>query len=145
MLCNTRPSRQRQRQRQRGFTLLEMLAVIVLLAIVASVVVRQIGGGMEKGKFDAGKTQLSTLGMKVDAYELDVGTLPASLDDLLHKPASAEGWHGPYAKPSDLKDPFGHSFGYRNPGEHGRYDLVFYGQDGKPGGDGYKGDVGNWQ
>lgn len=141
MLCNTSP----RRFRQRGFTLLEMLAVIVLLAIVASVVVRQIGGGMEKGKFGAGKTQLATLGMKVDAYELDVGTLPNSLDALLNKPDGTTGWHGPYAKPSDLKDPFGHSFGYLNPGKHGRYDLVFYGQDGKPGGDGYKADVGNWQ
>ncbi|MDP0919679.1 type II secretion system protein GspG, partial [Klebsiella pneumoniae] len=50
-----------------------------------------------------------------------------------------------YAKPSDLKDPFGHAFGYRFPGEHGAFDLIFYGQDGQPGGEGYSADLGNWE
>ncbi|WP_206080234.1 type II secretion system protein GspG, partial [Pseudomonas viridiflava] len=49
------------------------------------------------------------------------------------------------AKPSDLKDPFGHAFGYRFPGQHGSFDLIFYGQDGQPGGEGYSADLGNWE
>jgi len=133
------------RRRQSGFTLLEMLAVIVLLGIVATIVVRQVGGNVDKGKYGAGKAQLSSLSMKVESYGLDVGSPPANLQQLLSKPASAVGWAGPYAKPSDLKDPFGHAFGYRYPGEHGSFDLIFYGQDGQPGGDGYKADLGNWQ
>ncbi|PNG44642.1 type II secretion system protein GspG [Pseudomonas asplenii] len=133
------------RRRQGGFTLLEMLAVIVLLGIVATIVVRQVGGNVDKGKYGAGKAQLSSLSMKVESYGLDVGSPPANLQQLLSKPASAVGWAGPYAKPSDLKDPFGHAFGYRYPGEHGSFDLIFYGQDGQPGGDGYKADLGNWQ
>ncbi|WP_300627196.1 type II secretion system major pseudopilin GspG [Pseudomonas sp.] len=133
------------RRRQRGFTLLEMLAVIVLLGIVATIVVRQVGGNVDKGKYGAGKAQLASLSMKVDSYALDVGSPPTSLRQLVDKPATASSWAGPYAKPSELKDPFGHAFGYRFPGEHGAFDLIFYGQDGQPGGEGYSADLGNWE
>ncbi|WP_295476423.1 type II secretion system major pseudopilin GspG [uncultured Pseudomonas sp.] len=132
-------------RRQGGFTLLEMLAVIVLLGIVATIVVRQVGGNVDKGKYGAGKAQLASLSMKIESYALDVGSPPANLQQLVSKPANATGWAGPYAKKSDLKDPFGHAFGYRFPGEHGNFDLIFYGQDGQPGGEGYRADIGNWQ
>jgi general secretion pathway protein G len=132
-------------RRQGGFTLLEMLAVIVLLGIVATIVVRQVGGNVDKGKYGAGKAQLASLSMKIESFGLDVGSPPATLHQLVTKPANATGWAGPYAKESDLKDPFGHGFGYRFPGEHGSFDLIFFGQDGQPGGDGYKTDLGNWQ
>jgi general secretion pathway protein G len=130
---------------QRGFTLLEMLAVIVLIGIVGAIVVNQVVKNLDKGKYGAGKAQVITLGQKVENYALDNGSPPSSLDDLVAKPANAANWQGPYAKPSDLKDPWGHPFGYQAPGEHGSYDIVFYGQDGKPGGDGYSADYGNWQ
>ncbi|WP_426199378.1 type II secretion system major pseudopilin GspG [Pseudomonas sp. DC3200b2] len=130
---------------QRGFTLLEMLAVIVLLGIVATIVVRQVGGNVDKGKYGAGKAQLASLGMKVESYALDVGAPPANLNQLVTRPANARQWAGPYAKASDLQDPFGHGFGYRYPGEHGSFDLIFYGQDGVPGGEGYSADLGNWE
>ena len=132
-------------RRQRGFTLLEMLAVIVLLGIVATIVVRQVGGNVDKGKYGAGKAQLASLGMKVESYALDLGSPPKTLQQLVDKLANAPGWAGPYAKPSDLKDPFGHGFGYRAPGQHGAFDLIFYGQDGQPGGEGYNADLGNWE
>lgn len=132
-------------RRQRGFTLLEMLAVIVLLGIVATIVVRQVGGNVDKGKYGAGKAQLASLSMKIESYGLDVGSPPKDLQQMLAKPANASGWAGPYAKPSDLKDPFGHAFGYRFPGQHGPFDLIFFGQDGQPGGDGYNADLGNWE
>ena len=129
----------------RGFTLLEMLAVIVLIGIIGTIVVRSVSGSVDKGKYGAGKTQLTTLSQDVDGYALDNGTPPQQLEDLVVKPANAQNWHGPYAKESGLKDPWGHEFGYKYPGDHGNYDLIFYGQDGKPGGDGYNADVGNWQ
>jgi general secretion pathway protein G len=132
-------------RRQRGFTLLEMLAVIVLLGIVATIVVRQVGGNVDKGKYGAGKAQLASLSMKIESYGLDLGSPPKSLQQLVEKPANAPGWAGPYAKPSDLKDPFGHAFGYRFPGQHGPFDLIFFGQDGQPGGEGYNADLGNWE
>ncbi|MGY4494993.1 general secretion pathway protein G [Pseudomonas sp. TE3610] len=132
-------------RRQGGFTLLEMLAVIVLLGIVATIVVRQVGGNVDKGKYGAGKAQLASLSMKIESYGLDMGAPPTNLNQLVVKPANAGNWAGPYAKPSDLKDPFGHAFGYRFPGEHGSFDLIFYGQDGQPGGEGYNADLGNWE
>jgi general secretion pathway protein G len=132
-------------RRQGGFTLLEMLAVIVLLGIVATIVVRQVGGNVDKGKYGAGKAQLASLSMKVESYGLDMGSPPSNLNQLLVKPSNGGNWAGPYAKPSDLKDPFGHGFGYRFPGEHGSFDLIFYGQDGQPGGEGYNADLGNWE
>jgi general secretion pathway protein G len=132
-------------RRSGGFTLLEMLAVIVLLGIVATIVVRQVGGNVDKGKYGAGKAQLASLSMKIENYALDVGAPPKNLQQLTTKPANARNWNGPYAKPSDLQDPFGHEFGYRSPGQHGSFDLIFYGQDGQPGGEGYNADVGNWE
>nr|WP_312509301.1 type II secretion system major pseudopilin GspG [Pseudomonas luteola] len=131
--------------RSGGFTLLEMLAVIVLLGIVATIVVRQVGGNVDKGKYGAGKAQLASLSMKIENYALEVGAPPKNLQQLTTKPANARNWNGPYAKPSDLQDPFGHEFGYRSPGQHGSFDLIFYGQDGQPGGEGYNADVGNWE
>lgn len=128
-----------------GFTLLEMLAVIVLIGIIGTIVVRSVSGSVDKGKYGAGKAQLTTLGQDIDGYALDNGTPPQRLEDLAVKPANAPNWQGPYAKPSLLKDPWGHPFGYKYPGDHGNYDLIFYGQDGKPGGEGYSKDVGNWQ
>jgi general secretion pathway protein G len=131
--------------RASGFTLLEMLAVIVLIGIIGTVVVTQVGKNVDKGKYGAGKAQLTTLSQKIENYALDNGTPPAQLQDLLVKPANAPNWQGPYAKESELKDPWRHAFGYQYPGQHGSFDLIFYGQDGKPGGDGYSKDVGNWQ
>jgi general secretion pathway protein G len=131
--------------RASGFTLLEMLAVIVLIGIIGTVVVTQVGKNVDKGKYGAGKAQLTTLSQKIENYALDNGAPPPQLEDLVVKPANATNWQGPYAKESELKDPWGHAFGYQYPGQHGSFDLVFYGQDGKPGGDGYSKDVGNWQ
>ena len=128
-----------------GFTLLEMLAVIVLIGIIGAVVVTQVGKNVDKGKYGAGKAQLMTLSQKIENYALDNGAPPPQLEGLAVKPANAPNWQGPYAKASDLKDPWGHAFGYQYPGQNGSFDLIFYGQDGKPGGDGYSKDVGNWQ
>lgn len=131
--------------RERGFTLLEMLAVIVLIGIIGSVVVTQVGKNVDKGKYGAGKAQLITLSQKVENYALDNGAPPQRLESLVVKPADAPNWQGPYAKESELLDPWRHPFGYQYPGQNGTFDLIFYGQDGKPGGDGYSKDVGNWQ
>jgi len=131
--------------RSRGFSLIEMLAVIVLIGIVAGIVVNQVGKNVDKGKWGAGKAAVGKLSGSVDSYALDNGAPPSRLEDLVTKPGNAQNWQGPYAKASDLKDPFGHAFGYRFPGEHGAFDLIFYGQDGQPGGEGYSADLGNWE
>jgi len=131
--------------RAAGFSLLEMLAVIVLIGIVAGIVVNKVGDNVKKGKWSAGKAAVQAVGMKVENYALDNGSPPASLNDLITRPGSGANWKGPYAKESDLKDPFGHPYVYKAPGEHGDFDITFLGADGQAGGDGYNADVGNWQ
>jgi len=131
--------------RAAGFTLLEMLAVIVLLGIVGVIVARSVSGRVDTGKWDAGKIGVTKLDQDVQAYALDNGSPPKALDDLITKPLNAPSWNGPYAKPADLNDPFGHPYGYIYPGKHGQYDILFYGRDGKPGGESIDRDYGNWQ
>jgi len=128
-----------------GFSLIEMLAVIVLIGIVAGIVVQQVGKNVDKGKWGAGKAQVQALAGKVEGYSLDNGSPPARLEDMISKPGNAANWMGPYAKESDLKDPFGHPFQYKAPGEHGDFDIMFLGKDGQAGGDGANADYGNWQ
>lgn len=132
-------------RRSRGFTLLEMLAVIVLLGIVATIVVRQVGGNVDKGKYDAGKAQLASLTMKIEGFAMDTGTPPVTLGHLLEQPANTHNWQGPYTKKSDLLDPFGHAFGYLTPGKKGSFDLTFFGRDGQVGGTGMDADIDNWE
>ena len=131
--------------RAAGFSLIEMLAVIVLIGIVAGIVVQQVGKNVDKGKYGAGKAQVAALSGKIEAYALDNGSPPARLEDLVSKPGNASNWMGPYAKESDLKDPFGHEFQYKAPGDHGDFDITFLGKDGQAGGDGVNADWGNWQ
>lgn len=129
-----------------GFTLVEMLAVIVLIGIVAGIVVTAVGKRMNSGKYKAGAAQVQSLSMKIQTFMLDNGHPPEQLKFLTTEPADAMMWNGPYASDSDLKDPFGHKFGYKVPGDHGlAFDLVFYGRDGKPGGEKLNQDVGNWE
>ncbi|HEX5960839.1 MAG TPA: type II secretion system major pseudopilin GspG [Rhodanobacteraceae bacterium] len=134
-----------RRAYKRGFTLLEMLAVIVLLGIVGTVVIRSVGKSMDTGKWNLGKSGVAQLTTDVENYALDNGSPPKSLDDLITKPLNAPMWNGPYAKPSQLVDPFKNPYGYVYPGKHGQYDIIFYGRDGKPGGEGIDRDYGNWQ
>jgi len=132
--------------RSAGFTLIEIIAVLVLIGIIMSVVVTKIGDTVNSGKVKAGIAQMRQLANSVERYSLDNGNPPTSLNDLVSRPSSAVNWNGPYATEAQLKDPFNHQFQYKMPGSDGRdYDLVFLGKDGQPGGDGLNKDVGNWQ
>jgi len=128
-----------------GFTLIEMIAVLVLIGIVMAIVGGRVMQNFQSGEYKAGVAGVHSLEMKVQAYMLDNGSAPSSLNDLVTRPSSASNWNGPYAKESDLKDPFQHPYFYKAPGEHGDFDIVFYGKDGKPGGDAMDKDFGNWQ
>lgn len=133
-------------QRSAGFTLIEMIAVLVLIGIIMGVVANAIGNNIAGGKVKAGIAQMRALATKVENYALDNGSPPANLSDLVTRPSNATNWNGPYATEAALKDPFGHAFQYKVPGGDGRdYDLVFLGKDGQPGGDGLNKDVGSWQ
>ena len=128
-----------------GFTLIEMIAVLVLIGVVMAIVGGRVMQNFQSGQYKAGVAGVKSLEMKVQAYNLDNGSNPASLNDLVARPGNASNWNGPYAKESDLKDPFQHPYTYKVPGDHGDFDIIFLGKDGQPGGDGLNKDYGNWQ
>jgi general secretion pathway protein G len=137
----TRARNLRPLPRAAGFTLMEMIAVIVLLGIVITIV----GGGMMDtfggGKWKAGTIQVKKLAGSVEQYQMSVGSYPSSLEDLTKRDGL-----GPYAKDTDLKDPFGNPFVYKKPGDAGRdFDIIFLGKDGKAGGDSTNKDYGSWE
>jgi len=130
---------------------LVILIVAAVLALALSIaVVTKMRATAVVSKYNDGRSHAGTLGVKslqykVELYVLDVGSVPVSLNDLISAPAEIKGWQGPYAKPADLIDPFGHPFAYKAPGDHGAFDIVFLGQDGKPGGVQNDADFGNWE
>lgn len=118
-----------------------MIAVIVLLGIVIAIVGGNVMGSFDKSKYQAGTIAAKKLGDQVAQYAMSAGRAPATLQDLLRRDGL-----GPFAREADLKDPYGHAFGYRSPGQDGRdFEVVFLGKDGKPGGDGMNQDHGHWQ
>jgi general secretion pathway protein G len=128
---------------QSGMSLLEIIIVIVLIGAVLTLVGSRVLGGADRGKANLAKSQIQTLSGKVENYQLDTGRLPSQLEDLVTQPGGAAGWLGPYAKPSELKDPWGNDIQYRVPGEAQSYDLLSLGRDGKPGGDSVDADIKN--
>ena len=130
---------------QGGFTLVELLLVLVILALIAGLVLPGIIGKAEGAKVRAASSQISRLSMSVETFYLDTGVTPDSLQDLVNEPGDVSGWNGPYVKTSLLKDPWGRDYQFRNPGEHGDFDIYSYGADGQQGGDGKNADITSWE
>ena len=129
--------------RQRGFSLIEIILVVVLIGgIVAFAATRILGGG-DRARVNLARAQVQTIADKVSQFEMDTGELPASLDQLVTQPGGSVGWLGPYAKDSELKDPWNTPLEYRAPGDGRPYDIVSYGADRKPGGDSVDADIRN--
>src|SRR5690606_33197909 len=135
-----RPAAPPRALRQRGFSLIEIIIVVVLIAAIVAFAASQILGGSDRAKVNLAKSQLQTLSQKVQSYELDTGRLPAALDDLVADPGAA-GWLGPYAKAGDLNDPWNEPIRYTVPGAAGRFDLLSLGADRKPGGTSVDADI----
>jgi len=130
------------RKHSRGFTLIELIIVITLIAGVMALVATKVIQNKHKAEYRIAQTQMTTLSASIDQYESDVGALPDSLQQLLAASGQAEGWLGPYAKKEDLVDPWHHPIEYRKPGADERpYSLTSLGVDGKPGGDGVDKDL----
>jgi len=134
----------RVRPLQSGFTLVELLLVLVILALIGGLVLPGIIGKAEGAKVKAAASQVSRLAMAVESYYLDTGTTPESLAQLVADGGDA-GWNGPYVKESSLKDPWGREYEFRMPGEHGEFDIYSLGADGQPGGEGKNADINSWE
>jgi len=130
-----------------GFTLLELLVVMVIIGLLAGFVGPKYFSNIGKSQVKATRAQLDGLGKALDQFRLDTGHYPGmedGLDALVARPANEPKWDGPYLVKGVPPDPWENPYVYTMPGEHGEYDLISYGKDGQPGGEGEAADITNW-
>jgi general secretion pathway protein G len=130
----------------RGFTLLELLVVVVIIGLLAGFVAPRYFGQVGKSEVNVAKAQLDALEKALDQYRLDTGRYPSAelgLKALVERPPSESKWNGPYLRKAIPLDPWGKPYVYRIPGEKSEFDLISYGKDGQPGGSGENADITN--
>lgn len=143
-----RTKRTRRGPGQGGFTLVELLVVLVILGLIAAIATPQVIKYLGRANSDAARIQVERLAGILDLYRLELGDYPSEdsgLEALVERPPGVERWNGPYIKKADsLKDPWGKPYIYRYPGEHGDYDLYSLGKDGQESGEGENQDLTSW-
>lgn len=137
-----------RRKTQQGFSLIELLIVMVILGLLAALVGPKMFGKVGTSKQKTAKTQISLFESALDTYRLDTGKYPTTeqgLQALRIKPQGVNKWEGPYL-PKDIPlDTWGNPYQYKSPGDHGPYDIISFGADGKPGGEGEDTDIVSWK
>jgi general secretion pathway protein G len=134
-----------------GFTLVELLVVLLILGLIVGLVGPQAMNYLGESKTKTAKIQIEELSNSLDLFKLDAGRYPDSqegLQALVQAPSGlpADRWRGPYLKKKAVpKDPWGNDYQYTFPGKHGAFDVVSLGSDGKPGGEGEAKDVASWE
>jgi len=132
-----------------GVTLIEMLVVVTIIALFAAIVGPRLLHRGDQARVVAAKQQISDIQLALSQYKLDTGTFPTQeqgLGALRVQPSGLEQWHGPYLVKDLGNDPWGHGYAYKYPGDHGdEPDVMSYGADGQPGGDGLNADVVSWK
>jgi general secretion pathway protein G len=134
--------------RQEGFTLVELIVVVIIIGLLSGLVLPQFIKQSEKATAKAAKAQIELLGTALDTFRLDVSRYPTSqegLQALTQKPGGVDRWDGPYLKKDVPNDPWGKPYIYKSPGDHGPYDILSYGADGVPGGEENDRDVASWE
>lgn len=135
------------KKRCAGFTLLELLVVMVIIGLLASYVGPKYFSQIGKSEIKVARSQIDAFGKALDQYRLDTGHYPstsAGMGALMSRPSNEAKWDGPYLTKALPPDPWGNAYQYRQPGEHGEYDLYSSGKDGRAGGEGENADITNW-
>ncbi len=131
----------------RGFTLLELLVVMVIIGLLAAYVGPKYFSQVGKSEVKMAQAQIDSLEKALHQYRLDVGGYPATeqgLTALVTRPNNEARWQGPYLAKMPPSDPWGRPYVYKYPGERSEFDLLSYGKDGQPGGEGEAADITNW-
>jgi len=131
----------------RGFTLLELLVVIAIIGLLAGYVAPRYFAQIGKSEVSVARAQIDALEKALDQYRLDTGRYPTTeqgLAALATRPQNEPKWNGPYLKKGVPLDPWDRAYSYKQPGDHGEYDLFSLGKDGAPGGTGEAADITNW-
>jgi general secretion pathway protein G len=134
-----------QKRTSVGFTLLELLVVIVIIGLLAGYVAPRYFAQVGKSEIQVAKAQIESLEKALDQFRLDTRRYPTAeegLEVLVSRPADVQGWSGPYLKKAVPSDPWGRPYVYRVPGEKYEFQVVSLGRDGKPGGNGDDADIG---
>lgn len=137
-----------RRRRQGGFSLMELLIVMVILGLLASLVGPKMFGKVGKSRQNAAKSQISMFETALDMYRLDTGRYPTSeegLQALREQPSDNDKWDGPYLPKEVPQDPWGNAYVYVAPGDHGEFDIISYGADGVEGGEEEDQDIVSWK
>ncbi|UVJ46108.1 type II secretion system major pseudopilin GspG [Pseudomonas sp. LS1212] len=135
-------------RREQGFTLLELLVVLVVLGLLAGLVAPKYFNQLGKSEAKVARAQIEGLSKALDLYRLEVGHYPTSeqgLQALTAAPTDETRWAGPYLQKNVPQDPWGRNYVYRAPGENGEFDLLSMGKDGQPGGEGENAEITSWQ
>lgn len=131
----------------RGFTLLELLVVMVIIGLLAAYVGPKYFSQVGKSEIKMAQAQIDALEKALHQYRLDVGSYPATeqgLIALVTRPNNEARWQGPYLSKLPPADPWGRPYVYKYPGERAEFDLLSLGKDGQPGGEGEAADITNW-
>ena len=131
-----------------GFTLIEILIVMVILGLLAALVGPKMFGKVGKSRQKTAKVQISLFETSLDTFRLDMGRYPTTeegLEVLREKPSNSDKWDGPYIPKRIPQDPWQNPYEYNSPGEEGDYEIISYGADGKSGGEKENKDIVNWK
>ncbi len=133
------------RTAQKGFTLMELLAVIVIIGVLAATIGSRFLGQTEKAKAGAARTEMGQMVQSLDLFKLEIGRYPSSqegLEALLKNPGGLSNWNGPYLRKDNIKDPWSNDYKYTVPGPNNTpFELKSLGADGKEGGEGENADI----
>ena len=138
--------RKNRRRNRRGFTLVEIMVVVIIVAFLATLIMPTVFRHVTTTKRNVAKSKIAVIEETIEIFMISYGRLPENLEELVTRPADIpeEKWGGSSLRAKDIVDPWGRQFVYKQPGDHWQYDLYSLGKDGQEGGENEDADIVNW-